>query len=265
MFYEESMIASVLKCQHCNQKYDRYDQPRIIPCGKTICNNCVIKIQNQSISNRFKCDICTSDHYIPEQGFTINELAFNLMLLQPKEIYRSEQCETLKSNLRLLNDLVDELNFDINNGIDKIKYHCNELRRLVQLATEERIQQIQNFNETFLKQINSYEKERIDDYSTNDRFKQELIDVINETNVFLDEKKNYLSQCQISEEEIQTSNEKALALKSNIDNELRKTRIRIFNDILMEFEKNDTKLDEKLLGSINLKGINLNFTVSFTF
>lgn len=264
MFYEESLIENLLKCQQCGQKFNEYDQPRILPCGKTICNNCIVRLKHQSLSNAFKCSICSTEHNIPENGFIINEIASNLMLLQPKEVYRSEQCEQLKLNLKNLTQLVQELTFDMNNGIDKIKYHCSELRRLVQLSTEEKIQEINNHNDLFIKQIDSYESERINEYTTNEEFKQELNEVIIETNTFLDEKSQYLAQSQITEDKIRKSIDTSQSLKTKIEEHLCKAKIKIFNDILIEFETNKSKVDGQILGTINYKQLNINCNVSIT-
>ena len=40
----ESLINKILLCEICHNKYDPYDEPKIIPCGLTICSKCGLKI-----------------------------------------------------------------------------------------------------------------------------------------------------------------------------------------------------------------------------
>jgi hypothetical protein len=62
MFFEETFIRNLLKCNQCNEKFKRtnvndYEQPRSLPCGKIICSLCVDKIKKEAIKSKFKC-IC---------------------------------------------------------------------------------------------------------------------------------------------------------------------------------------------------------------
>ena len=54
MFYEEAQIDEILKCKHCKLKFD---EPRNLLCGKTVCNACletmVMSVDNED--NSFKC------------------------------------------------------------------------------------------------------------------------------------------------------------------------------------------------------------------
>ena len=61
---------------------------------------------------------------------------------QAKEIWRGEQYEQLKINLKKLKSIKIDLSFDLCTGSDKIKEHCNEQCRLVQLAYENKIQEL---------------------------------------------------------------------------------------------------------------------------
>ena len=43
----ESLINKILLCEICHNKYDPYDEPKIIPCGLTICSKCGLKIDER--------------------------------------------------------------------------------------------------------------------------------------------------------------------------------------------------------------------------
>ena len=80
MFYEENQVNKLFICQKCNQKYD---VPRLLPCGETICSYCV-EIIELTNSNEIKCPMCEVNHVKPSNGFPLNKAIFNLMNEKPK-------------------------------------------------------------------------------------------------------------------------------------------------------------------------------------
>ncbi len=143
MFFEEEYINNLLKCDKCIQNFSKYDQPKSLPCGKIICDKCETLIYKESNEERkFKCTLCSNEHSIPDEGFNLNDLAYSLITAKPKEIWRGKKYEQLKINLNKIEQLVQELKLNYENGADKIKEHCIEQRRLVQLSTEKKIEKI---------------------------------------------------------------------------------------------------------------------------
>ena len=142
MFYEESVIKNLLKCQKCSETFDLdYNEPFIIKeCGKTICNNCVENLKHVNTNkNTFKCDLCTEEHLIAN-NFIINETILKLIKEQPKEFSRGKDFEQLKLNVKELEANLERLMWTNENGIDEIKTYCLEQKRLIQLNTEKKIQ-----------------------------------------------------------------------------------------------------------------------------
>ena len=175
MFYEEAQINRILNCQRCKQKFD---EPRVLPCGKTICSNCIYSIENKVMAKNspdFDCSLCMEQHCVPESEFPINEVAYNLMSAQPNEVFRSELVFNLRSNLNQIQNYLSQLSSDLNNGIDKIKDHCIELRREVQLKTEQKILEINQMNESLIQQIDNYEEECILNFTSKKESKRERI------------------------------------------------------------------------------------------
>ena len=170
-------------------------------------------------------------------------------------MYRSKESEQLKSNLTKLETLLNELSFDMGHGVDKIKEHCIELRIQVQLAVEHKIQEINEFNDAFIKQIDSYEKECTVKTAVDKELKQSLEAVIDEVKKFLSEKREYLCRFQISEEEIAHSNEKSNEYKSNLEFQKMNIKSLTFNNRLLEFEMNKNRLDEMSVGFLHFKPI----------
>jgi hypothetical protein len=70
MFFEQSEIKDLLKCENCSQPFNEYYSPRMLPCcAKTICNTCVQLTEKQAKNSKFKCIIRKEDEIIPEKGF----------------------------------------------------------------------------------------------------------------------------------------------------------------------------------------------------
>ena len=79
MFYEQSEIADLLKCEHCAQPYDEYYPPRILPCcGITICFKCVQIIQTGTKDNKYKCISCEEEDIMPKKGFMVSKVIIKL-------------------------------------------------------------------------------------------------------------------------------------------------------------------------------------------
>ncbi len=202
--------------------------------------------------------MCLEEHNMPKKEFPLNEILASLILEQPNEVYRSKESEQLKSNLVKLETLLNELSFDMDHGVDKIKEHCIELRIQVQLAVEHKIQEINEFNDAFIKKIDLYEKECSEKLAVDKELKQSLETVIDEVKKFLIEKREYLCRFQISEEEIAHSNEKSNDYKSSLEFQKMNIKSITFNNRLLEFEINKNRLDEMSIGFLHFKPIEAN-------
>ncbi len=225
----------------------------MLPCGKTLCSKCISKIESQIFNNSFTCILCDEKHSLNSeilQRFPVNELAVNLIAAQPRDVYRGRETEAFKKNLLNLEKLLGELSFDMENGADKIKTHCSELKRLTQLSTENKINELNVLNGLFIKQIDEYEKSCIENISLNSEklLTLPLKEVVSEANKFLNEKRQYLDQFQINELEIISSNEKLNQIKLNLEEQLLNVKSFLFENNLMEFEINKNKLEKEVLG-----------------
>lgn len=62
----------------------------------TICTTCELTINKEAINKRFKCGICEKDHYIPGDGFTLNEKIYELLQLSPWKYHGEMNMKNLK-------------------------------------------------------------------------------------------------------------------------------------------------------------------------
>jgi len=102
----------------------------------------VSRIEEEAVNRKFKCGICLKEHQIPEDGFALNEKIYDLLTSEQMEISRGKEHDQLEINLSNLYSLARFLKFESENGTDVIKEHCIEQLRRIQLATENKIEQI---------------------------------------------------------------------------------------------------------------------------
>ena len=193
----ESDINNILMCELCHEKYSLYDEPKMIPCGLTICGQCEHKIDQEMRGTRsFKClsESCGDEHLKPIKGFPINKAVLNLLTTPLKEVYRGEDIETIEQNLKKIQNILNEITFDVENSDFKLKEFCTELRTQVQLSTEMKLNQINEMSDLLLKEIDDYETECIRMINYNKITEITSNDFYKEIKTFLDEKNNYLKK-----------------------------------------------------------------------
>ncbi len=66
MFFDTNQVNNILLCLHCQ---GRLEEPKITPCGETICSFCENTIQVNN--NVFDCLICEKKHEMPKNGLPI--------------------------------------------------------------------------------------------------------------------------------------------------------------------------------------------------
>ena len=73
-------INDSLKCEHCKQSYNEYDEPRILPCcAKTLCENCILSIEKNVENMVYKCIVCNKESRRPPEDFIVNEIIVKLI------------------------------------------------------------------------------------------------------------------------------------------------------------------------------------------
>lgn len=154
MFYSESTIKNLLKCEQCYKSFSFYDPPKILPCNRTICFQCAYEITNlKNSSNRgfnfvcnnnsrqthFKCKLCLHEHEIPMDDFITNELAFRLNKLNAvnlEDICNGKYLDLRKKIDEFRKQLI-ELEFAIDNSEFLLIEHCRIVVQDVQLKNEQ--------------------------------------------------------------------------------------------------------------------------------
>ena len=143
-----------------------------------------------------------------------------------------------------------EINSDLEDGSTKLKKYCLELRRDVMITTEEKIKDINELSVSLIKIINDYESECLQKFGKTKKYKESLQKMIGNAEKFVNESKEYLTQLEISEGEILLSNELAKEYRFYLDRQKSFIENLIFDNKVLEFKANLSKLSEFSLGFI---------------
>jgi hypothetical protein len=246
-----NLQKNILKCDQCKVAFNPYDQPRFLPCGETICSTCMFKIEKETINRKFKC-VCLLDHYIPDNGFPINKKIYELLTAEPMEISRGKEYEKLQENLNKLQSIAQTLGSDYETGTYLITEYCNEQIRLIQLSTENKIEQINKLSDQLIAFVKEFERNFIEYYlDKNKLLKEEIFKIINETNTFINEKQAYLQQLITDDDEIKVFNKASNELQIALNKKSEKLKSLIFNEKLIKFISNNKEINKYALGNFD--------------
>ena len=159
MFYEENEINQLTQCPHCALKYQ---DPRIIDCGASLCLSCIDSLSTSVHANSgFHCPACKHHHPSrqPPNGYPKNISLAKMCQLNAYELSRGPLAHALKSSLAEIKSQLDQLRIESDLGVDKIKHVCQQLKDEAQLSSEELIERIKSLNMDLIQQIDEYERE----------------------------------------------------------------------------------------------------------
>lgn len=158
MFYEQNKIEPFLKCSKC---YEKFDEPRVLPCGKTVCSLCLkTLITDKKKEGCFECCMCQASHNTNAE-FPVNELVKGLM--RTCEVLQSDLVKKFKANLKDINLKKAEFKeitvnpWNVEGDYDRVKKHCIDLRIDVDLETKTAIALIHGQRDDILEEIDRYE------------------------------------------------------------------------------------------------------------
>ena len=129
MLEQENELSELLNCQNCSCTFD---EPKILPCGKIVCTDCISIILHRinKTQKDFKCLLCLNYHELPKGNiFPTCDPLVNLCKKRSSRMQtnRCELTEILKNNLKNMKSKMNQLKKEICNG----KYFINNLTFLI--------------------------------------------------------------------------------------------------------------------------------------
>jgi hypothetical protein len=241
MFYIENDINELKICPLCNEELN---DPRLLPCGRTACNDCILKELEKDQENILRCEFCTETHQMPEKGFPLNQIAATLIKKKANEIHRSNTAKELKQVLKNIQSKSDNLRNRFQYAEDTIKDYCEKIRNQIQLQTAQAIDQIQEYNTELLNEVRDYEKECIKSLSSDKSYKHDLVANIERMNLFDSEWTKYLTKFEIKDSDVENALKQA---KSNVNRlTIEETNLNawLFNNRMAKFEKSEKAIEK---------------------
>ena len=168
--------------------------------------------------------------------------------MQANEVSRGLLADTLKLQMNELKQNLDELAIKNKLSVERINDYCDGLRNEVQLSSEELIETIKTHNMELIEQINAYEKNSLLDFNKESKIK--LDSFIKEMNEFHTKWVGYLKQLRLEESDLNAASHQAIdcLVKINKENEL--ILVKLFNDNLLNFNKNYNETSSSIVGSL---------------
>lgn len=110
-----------LICKYKEPTHDLADA-KILPCGETVCANCVKSSLDSNESLKFECQLCKNEHFLKD--IIPNKLVNSL--LENKKVCTTKETKALEALKKLTKEL-----------IEKFDYKDELLSKVVQYAKED--------------------------------------------------------------------------------------------------------------------------------
>jgi hypothetical protein len=249
--YDFSKLQNeLLKCDKCHYPFISTDQPKLLPCGETICTSCEIKIEiaaNKS-NRQFICSLCLKEHFIPENRLPINKKVCGLITAELVVISRGKEYEKLEKNLNNLLSKTQSLWSDGENSTKIITENCNEQIRLIQLSATNKIEQINKLSGELITHVIEDKKIYTESFLL---IKEDINKLINEANLFINEKQAYLQQYKLDDDETNLFNNACQDLEVALKKKSEKFKSFLFNKKLIKFLSNNKAINRHVFGTFD--------------
>ena len=256
MFYEESLIKSLLICKICDCKLE---DPRLLPCGVSICQKCAEYIANAE-NTHVKCRTCGNQHAIPSEGFPINQLIATLTEIKPDELHRNNHLVTdLKSKIVSLNNKTESVRLHLDIGEAKIKEKCGKVRNDIQLAIEEAHARLDTIHSEFMRKVDAHEKVCMENYKQLSQSKADIEEILSESSELSAKCDQMLKKYKLDDLELKNAIGEASSLLETIETTSEKVELKIYTESPVQFKKNVSQMASEVVGQVKFTHRELSF------
>lgn len=165
---EKTKLKEIFTCPVCYNRFnDNKYIPKLIPCGKTICSNCIeTKLDS-------KCKFCNELH--KAINYPVNDILFVLMRKNPSSMdvvnvtTKEEEIKSLNTNRSekhrkmnfILNEIetnTNELESSIFNSKEKLMSHFSQVEDDIKTRTDHIINELIEARDCLIKELNMHKK-----------------------------------------------------------------------------------------------------------
>jgi len=252
----------VLDCQNCHK---RYDEPKMLPCGNTICSTCVktyllnkkekkkVQPQNsnskkkpntfETLSNEFKCLMCEENHEFPlNNSFPTNQVILKMLNKDQQLFNFGESAAKLKNYVESIQENKLELQELTLGAKSFIEEYCIKIRKDIDLSTDKEIGRIYKRQEELCGETRKYEHQTIDAYERNKEKIHEKLKINDLFRTILNFEQNH------SNFDVMEALSKAKSLNDKINETKELLTKYIFNERVISFIENENKSASDSIG-----------------
>ena len=254
MFFQADAINIILNCEVCEHKMV---DPRLLPCGKSVCHGCVDAIADKG-KKRIECENCTKIHDIPDDGFPKSLALQKLLECGAKEVSHPSLKEEFKRFLDILDKTKQSIESTLECGDATIRDQCDKVRNDMQLAIEQAHAKLDEMHREFMEEIDNHEKECQAKLKSIKQNKDDIEKALKESNELLSKSNRLLKQFKIDQTEISTLFDNSQLLLTNLEQIKDGIQRDMFNESLLKFER-PKSFDSNVIGKIVKQNIELYF------
>jgi hypothetical protein len=243
----------ILNCQYCQE---RYDEPKILPCGNTICIRCVNAhlLDKEHMSSEFNCFMCSELHDFPKNKlFPTNQALYKLLQQEQQEQQHHHQTipltkdtrkslEKLRIQLKQAHKQRDLFEEYMHRGDQHIRAHCQLIKQSIEQAVASAIDIVNKTRADLIVQLDKYERDTCVFYAANRHKPAEKEEENNNNFKQIYAEIEQLAQVNSSKYEAENACELAADLNRRLDLTKRELEMMLFNGCLVEFTANGVQV-----------------------
>jgi hypothetical protein len=160
---------SICKIKDCKKFFL---EPVVLPCKNNICKSHVVKNE----SSKYDCELCNTEHDIPDGGFSLNSELNNMINLS---LHLNDKEKDLQDLIKLFESSMIEFNL-INKYPENYIVSCvSNVRNKIEIEKERLMSNIESISTLMLSKLKSFEEECLSNLdkklsSVNEKFGKHL-------------------------------------------------------------------------------------------
>ena len=241
-FFLKTDIDSELLCGSCNV---RYDVPKNLPCGNSICTRCENHFF-QKIATKL-CPICGTKHNMPMNGFPISVFIQKLLDKPPVLVYRGETHQNALDQIDRFHRNFKDFQNDLKSSPKIINFYCKILKANVEKKYESVLERIKNYQQEIIDQINNYEKKCIQNSDNLIEFDE----FANDCHKKAKEWRNFINQPLVKEAELKKISNELMKLKKELDMHRKRFEKLIFDHKRLQFFESKILIEPRIIGVLS--------------